>query len=55
MAVKLNTRTLVEHLSSHTREFNDVEFATVQHDKACAVPMNIAASKEFSIEPDLPE
>lgn len=53
--LKVCTRTLVEHLSSRTREYNDVEFAIAQPDQMCTVPLVFASFSEFSIEPDLPE
>ena len=46
------TRTLVEHLSSCTREYNDIEFAAVDPDQTCAVPLVFADFFDFSIEPE---
>ena len=45
----------MEHLSSFTREYNDIEFAAVQPDQTCAVPLIFANYSDFSIEPDIPE
>ena len=45
----------MEHLSSLTREYNDIEFAVVQPDQTCAVPLIFANYSDFSIEPDTPD
>lgn len=42
----------MEHLSSCTREYNDIEFAAVDPDQTCAVPLVFADFFDFSIEPE---
>lgn len=41
----------MEHLSSLTREYNDIEFAMVKPDQTCPVPLVFANYSDFSIEP----
>lgn len=45
----------MEHLSSYSREYNDIDFAVVAPDQTCAVPLIFADYIDFSIEPDIPE